>query len=59
MTYSADTNYVLSYQSAEALDSGIEEFETYSEAFARHQQYVMGGYGAVIHDLERTPCLYA
>jgi hypothetical protein len=59
MTYAADTNYVLSYQSAEELDNGVKEFETYSEAFEAYKQYQMSGYGVVIHDLERTPCLYA
>ena len=59
MTYAADTNYVLSYQSAEELDNGVEEFETYSEAFARYQQYEISGYSVVIHDLGRTPCFYA
>lgn len=51
MTYAASTNYVLSYGSAEELDNGIEEFETYGEAFARYQQYQMSGYGVMIHEL--------
>lgn len=51
MTYAASTNYVLSYQSAEALDNGVEEFETYSDAFARYQQYQVSGYSVVIHEL--------
>lgn len=54
MTYKEETNYVLSYQSTEELDTGVLGFETYTEAFEAYQQYQMSGYGVVIHDLERT-----
>lgn len=54
MTYKEETNYVLSYHSTEALDNGVLEFETYTEAFEAYKQYQMSGYDVVIHDLERT-----
>ena len=51
MSYAANTNYVVSYFSAQGLDQGIKEFETYSEAFSCYQQYQMSGYGVAIHEL--------
>lgn len=59
MGYKADTNYVLVFSSAEALDNGLEEFETYSEAHARYQQLLVSGYSVKIHDLGNTPCFGA
>jgi hypothetical protein len=49
--YNPETNYVVSYHSTEALDTGVAEFETYSEAFEFYKQYEMSGYAVVIHEL--------
>jgi hypothetical protein len=51
MTYAASTNYVLSFESAEELDNGIKEFETYTEAFEAYIQYEISGYSVTIHEL--------
>lgn len=54
MNYKEETNYILSYHSTEALDNGVLEFETYTEAFEAYKQYQVSGYDVVIHDLERN-----
>lgn len=51
MLYPATATYTVSYASAEALDVGMEEFDTYSEAKQFSDIYEMSGYSVQMREV--------
>lgn len=43
--------YSVSYSNAEALDIGEKEFDTYGEAKAFYDQYLLSGYSVAMHEI--------